>query len=213
MLKLIWNLLGKILYPETCCACGKFGSYLCTKCRLHVDFLFSPIELPENSELASLTAAFHYKPPISSLIQAMKYRSVEDIGKILGELLYLHTNFPDAEVVTSVPLLREKKNVRGFNQAKTLAVSFAKLAKIPYQELLQKHSHRAKSQASTKDLHARLTNVERHAFTLLPRARPPNSVLIVDDVFTTGATLNACARPLKAAGVKKVHGLVVAHGR
>jgi len=152
MLKFLWDLIGRVLYPETCCACGSFGSYLCKKCRLHVDFLLTPIELPENSELTSLSVAFRYKPPISSLIQVMKYRSVIGIATILGELLYLHTKYPDAGAVTSVPLLHEKQNLRGFNQARILATTFAKRAKIPYLELIQKHTPHSKSQASTSPL-------------------------------------------------------------
>lgn len=213
MLSTLWRVLGTILYPETCCSCGTFGSYLCKRCRLEVDFLLTPIKLSSDSALTSITAAFYYKPPISSLIHSMKYHSVIGVAKLLGELLYFHTNYPEADAVTSVPLLKEKQRLRGFNQAKQLALSFSIHAKIPYQELLLKHSHQTKSQASTKDKHSRLTNAQKQWFSTLPRAKLPRRVILIDDVYTTGSTLNACARPLKAAGVQEVHGLVVAHGR
>jgi len=143
----------------------------------------------------------------------MKYQSVIGAAHVFGEFLYLHTNYPDAVAVTSVPLLKEKERLRGFNQAREMAKVFAQRSGVPYLELLQKQPFQKTSQASLHDRQARLRNMNPRAFTILPRVRAPTSVLLIDDVFTTGATLNACARALKLAGVQQVHGLVVAHGR
>lgn len=142
----------------------------------------------------------------------MKYQSVIGVTHLLGELLYFHTNYPDVELVTSVPLSREKERLRGFNQAREIAQVFARQAKLPYAELLQKHASGVSSQASLTDRTARLQNIHAATFQTIPRAQAPTSVLLVDDVYTTGATLSACAHVLKASGIQRVHALAVAHG-
>lgn len=148
---------------------------------------------------------------MSSLIHAMKYQSVQEICGILGELIYYHTRYPPAEVVTSVPVAPSKERIRGFNQAKEIALVFSKLSGIPYLDLLQKKAAKS-SQASITDRRVRQKNISATHFQPLPRKKIPRSVLLVDDVFTTGATVTACATVLKSMGVEQVHVLAVAHG-
>lgn len=201
-----------LIYPEFCSQCGWIGSHLCQKCSLEVDFLLHPPQLDPDSSLDSLTIGFHYTPPISLLIQDMKFRSVKGICPLLGELLYYHTDYPDAEIVTSVPLIQENQKLRGFNQAREMAQTFARLAKRPYRELLTKTNKSTVHQASLVDRQARLKNIHTGTFLVIPDTSLPESVLLIDDVYTTGATLRACAETLKQNGVKTVHGLAVAHG-
>ena len=200
-----------LIYPEFCSQCGWIGSHLCQKCSLEVDFLLHPPQLDPDSSLDSLTIGFHY-PPISLLIQDMKFRSVKNICPLLGELLYYHTNYPDAAVVTSVPLVKANEKLRGFNQAREMAQTFARFANLPYRELLTKTSTSTVHQASLVDRQARLKNIPAGTFDCPAGTKLPESVLLIDDVYTTGATLSACAATLKENGAKIVHGLAVAHG-
>lgn len=189
------------------------GRYICQNCQYLVDFHLVPIVLPEDSYLDSVTAAFTMSGPISNLIHEMKYKSVKGIAEMFGKLLYLHTHFPDSEVITYVPISTEKRRVRGFNQAEVIAKAFSAATKIPVRELLIKQDHSLISQASKSHLQERLTSSQKTLFHWKPTARPPNSVILIDDVYTTGTTLNSCTEILKSHGVKVVHGLVISHGK
>ncbi|MBW7955310.1 ComF family protein [Patescibacteria group bacterium] len=178
---------------------------------MKVEFLEHQPQLPPNCALDSITICFAYAHPISELIHDMKYQSVLGICELLGELLYFHTKYPDATVVTSVPLHKESQRLRGFNQAKEVALAFSHWSKIPYQELLRKQKQTTARQATLKEKAARFENMLSDVFTLHSRDKLPDPVLIIDDVYTTGATLQACARVLKKHGVRHVYGLAVAH--
>jgi len=142
----------------------------------------------------------------------MKYQSVRGIGQFLGKLLYDTTNFPLAECVTPIPLHKHRQSERGFNQAEEIARSFSFCSRIPYCPLLQKTKHTV-NQASIADRQKRMLNMaELFRWSAPPNFKLPNSVLLIDDVMTTGATLNEAAKVLKLQGVKQVFGLVVAHG-
>jgi predicted amidophosphoribosyltransferase len=71
----------------------------------------------------------------------------------------------------------------------------------------------SKTQASSRNRQQRLKNMNLHIFSVLPKLQSIKSVLLIDDVYTTGATLEACAKVLKNHGVQEVHGLAVAHGK
>lgn len=121
------------------------------------------------------------------------------------------------EAVTFVPLHRKKRRERGFNQAEDLAREIALEMKIPFRALLVR-TRATSPQASGADANARRQNVHE-AFGLRKRlawpvrARPlPRTLLLIDDVFTSGATAQECARVLRAAGVRRVLVLTALRG-
>jgi ComF family protein len=204
------SFLLDFIYPQMCCNCGKLGRYLCKNCQFLVELHFFPLKPTADSALDSVHVAFQMTPPISDLIHQTKYKSVIGIARELGKLLYLHTEYPDADLVTCVPSAQQKQRLRGFNQAKEMAMTFSVYSQIPYQDvLLKKHSTTNQASLSTKA--DRLQNTQ--TYTLLPRAKLPETILLIDDVYTTGTTLNSCAEILKKNGAKTVHSLVVAHGK
>ncbi len=99
---------------------------------------------------------------------------------------------------------------RGFNQAQVIAQTLAELVNTPYQDLLIRTIH-GSHQASIQSRDERLNHVANH-FSLNPNMTSslPKTILLIDDVFTTGSTLNECARIIKANGCKMVIGLTVA---
>jgi len=157
------------------------------------------------------TAIGPYEGRLRDIIQALKY----DPRPTIAQPLAFHMRdagfdlLADADVVVPVPLHRSRERARGFNQARKLAVHLG----LPVCEMLVR-TRRTESQA---DLPAarRHANV-RGAFAASPKAPALKTgvknriVVLVDDVWTTGATLNACATALRAAGASDVRALTAA---
>jgi ComF family protein len=144
---------------------------------------------------------------MKDIIHALKYERRRSIAPPLGRLMREcgADLLRDADVVVPVPLHRRREYRRGFNQAEDLAAHLG----LPVIGMLS----RAKYTHSQIDLpkHQRQENV-KGAFALVPGSRlpAPGIAVLVDDVSTTGSTLEACARVLKSAGVKEVRALTAA---
>jgi ComF family protein len=157
--------------------------------------------------LTWLTAVDSYDGRMKDIIHALKYDRRRSISPRLGAMMRERgaALLRDAGCVVPVPLHPRREYSRGFNQAHDLAIHLG----LPVLPLLQRvrHTH------SQIDLprHQRRENV-KDAFSWVPGSRlpAPGIVVLVDDVSTTGATLEACATVLKAAGVKEVRALTAA---
>jgi ComF family protein len=167
---------------------------------------FNP-EAPQ--PLTSITSAVGYTPPIQKLIHQLKFAGIEEAGLVCARIIYFTTNFPHVDVITSVPLHESRRRVRGYNQAEVVARELAVLTNVPYRDLL-KRCRATQAQAQTKSKQERQENL-LNAFELLPNARhfKNTSIILVDDVFTTGATLQNCAQVLMAIKPKAIHGITV----
>jgi competence protein ComFC len=118
----------------------------------------------------------------------------------------------DADVIVPVPLHRQRERERGYNQAALIAKPLAKLLGLPYKSVLLTR-FRARLDKHVLSLEERWESV-RGAFATRPGSQVDNlRVLLVDDVMTTGATLDSCAKTLRDAGTKSVAGLTVACAR
>ncbi|MCS7198099.1 MAG: ComF family protein [Candidatus Bipolaricaulota bacterium] len=145
---------------------------------------------------------------LSALIKIFKYGGERALTPLLaGYLVEAGESLrPWIEQITFVPMTRKKEHERGFNQAELLARELGRLWKIPVVRALEKVKE-TKPQASLP-YKARRENV-RGAFRLA-KFPPCASILIVDDVCTSSATLSECAQVLKDGGVERVYGLTVA---
>jgi ComF family protein len=153
-------------------------------------------------------AVDRYEGRMKEVIHALKYERRRSISRPLGELMRTTGArlLTDADVVVPVPLHPRREYQRGFNQADDLARHLG----LPVAPLLQRVVFTQSQVELPKE--QRRENV-KHAFALTApglRLPVPGVVLLVDDVSTTGATLDACARVLKAAGVKEVRALTAA---
>lgn len=159
-----------------------------------------------------IRAAFAYAPPVRELLHAFKYRGREDAGRLLaawqaglyGRLPELH----GMQGVVAVPLHPGRERERGFNQADRLAAAVARAAGLPLLRGL------ARLRATPRRW--RLGRSERLAGLRLAFAwtgsPPPDRVLLVDDVCTSGGTLEACARALQAAGAREIRAYALSRG-
>ncbi len=209
--KFLFDLVGEIIYPKYCCSCSRLGDYLCSYCYEELRFYSAPLQLPfEHQYIDDVIAAVEYRSPISQLIHHLKYKSVIGVAEYGAELIYSSVNWPEADAITFVPLHSDRQQERSFNQSEEMARHFSHLAKIPYTSLL-KRTKQGKTQASLSNKNQRKKNLEGY-FEFVPQSISPQSVILIDDVTTTGTTLNECAKVLKKNGVIKVYGLVLAHG-
>lgn len=216
MYKTILNLF----FPPVCSGCHAVlmtnETVLCTNCRhempvtqYHLDAnneavkkFYGKIEI----EHASAFLYFHKKGIVQELIHNLKYKGHEEIGTVLGnwyveDLKELHLAIP-FDIVIPVPLHPKKLKERGYNQVTNFGKAVAEGLNIPYNTSILYRKKYSKTQ-SKKNLFGRSENIENIFDAKFSEENENKHFLIVDDVLTTGATLEACARALlKIPGTK-----------
>ncbi|MBI2380357.1 MAG: ComF family protein [Gammaproteobacteria bacterium] len=227
------NQRPRAFVPSLCMLCGRDsgrGISLCAACAADLPWhgrscatcaARLPEAAPEGalcgaclrrpSPLAHCRALFAYQDPVARLLTLLKFGHDLAPGAVLGALMAeaaLAWPLPIAGVL-AVPLPASRLKRRGFNQAQELAAPVARALGVPL--LLKEVSRQAETaEQSGLSEEARKRNLRR-AFTVLGPL--PDSVLLVDDVTTTGTTLKALALTLQAAGVAQVSALVAAKTR
>lgn len=231
----IGNLIIDILYPKFCINCKKEGFYLCDDClslieimdRAYCPFCFPAksstgtcLNCKKNHYLDGLYFACSYEnKTIKKLIHEFKYEPfVKDYSELFAFLLISHLanlkkTFSDFKefVVIPVPIYIKKKKARGYNQAEEIAKQFAKYLKLEVlTDILIKTKNTVSQTELTKE--QRKENI-KNAFLIKESQEIKNkNILLIDDVFTSGATLDECSKTLKEAGVKEVWGMAIARG-
>jgi len=194
----VCTLCGERLYSSFVVA-GHQGDVRCGLCRR-----LEPV-------FARAVAYGSYESGLRELIHLLKYGGVRPAANVLGRMLAeaisaLESDFPaDSIAVIPVPLHGNKRRQRGFNQAELIARAAIKIS--PSQRL---HLHAVLERTRDTASQISLTNRQRRenlrgAFRVtLPEAIKGGEVLVVDDIYTTGATVSECARVLRRAGATKV---------
>ncbi|MCP4138344.1 MAG: ComF family protein [bacterium] len=194
------NCLGEIEYVgEKCERCSGFiVNKRCEICRDREFYLTKNIAVAE------------YSGVIKELLHDFKFNRIRGVyhhfGRIGAEAI--RESGVVVDQVTSVPINRLKKSKRGYNQSELIAGDLAGRLKLPYRRMLKEK----KASGSQKELgfRDRFINVIDRYEVINPGKIANKKVLIVDDVFTTGATVNECARVLKKEGVVEVFSLTIA---
>jgi ComF family protein len=147
---------------------------------------------------------YAFEGALARAIHLFKYRKCVALARPLAELMLVcKDKLPPVDLVLPVPLHPKRLRVREFNQSLLLADQIATRLSLP---LLLDHLRRVRATPPQTELHraARAENV-KHAFALhRGKALQDQRVLLIDDVLTTGATVNECAKALRRAGVKAV---------
>jgi ComF family protein len=209
------RLLAATLFPPQCCLCGFEGSSAdLDLCR----FCFDDLPWVEASTADELVA-LAFEDPVDELIRDLKYRGEIANARVLGELLAEVAKNRDAplpRLLVPVPLHDVRLRDRGFNQAAALSRYLGRALEVPTARSALRRVRDTPSQTALDET-ARRRNV-RGAFAVNgPRAREKllaaDHVAIVDDVMTTGSTLNEARELLLEAGVSRVEVWAVARTR
>ncbi len=154
-----------------------------------------------------------YSGPLVRAILLLKFEQIDPLGTWFAEqlaaLVQSEASNYAADVVVPVPLHRDRERERGYNQAALISKPLAKMLRLPHKAVLLMRT-RARPEKRILSLEERWESV-RGAFATRPGSQVDRlRVLLVDDVMTTGATLDACARVLREAGARSVIALTVA---
>ncbi|HEY8039873.1 MAG TPA: ComF family protein [Polyangiaceae bacterium] len=208
LLSVALEILGGLLAPPCCAACDAPVGRLAAFCATCASTIERPPELDGDA-----TAAFVYGGAVARAIIRLKYERRPDLARPLGDLLWraLEPRRPDLRevVIVPVPLHAARLAERGFNQSALVARRIARQLGASLAPLALARARDTPRQAIL-DREARLANVAGAFRARQPQLVRDRRVLLVDDVRTTGATLEACARTLLEAGARAVQTAVVA---
>ncbi len=215
MIKLIWHTFLNTLFPPKCPICrayvGEQGEW-CMACLHHVLSIHTiGIKQHQLKYLDGCQVLCQYRQGIKKIIQQIKFHQalnylphIEWLLNKEGDLAY----FKEIEIVVPVPLAEARLKKRGFNQSEKIFYHWAKEKGWSWQNsLIRKKDTIPQYDLSPSERQKNIKN----AFALaLDQEVKHKTILLVDDIFTTGATMDECAKVLKAAGAKKVVGLALA---
>lgn len=219
-----------LLFPPVCIGCGKSlyadEMYLCAYCWYSLpitNFHMHPRHNAASKHFwgrvqAQGTYAYLYLEPSSvaeRLIHHLKYRDMPQLGEWLGQKCALHLRdslFEEVDLIMPVPLHPKKQRKRGYNQSACFAWGLSKVWGIEVVEGNLVRTVHTSSQTNKKRMQ-RFENVKNAFQVVRSEELVGKHVLLTDDVFTTGATLEACAMPLLAIKGVKVSILTLAIAR
>lgn len=229
----------ELLYPEknTCFICNVYDSSiddkyicsdcekrlikivppLCIKCSKPIDYASDCLCPDCNVYEKSFEAAkspFSYEGIIKECIYNFKYYNKPYFYKFFGNLLLRYMNeinYTNFDFITSVPLHKSKMRTRGYNQSQLLAKYMSDKLSIPYADVLKRTVKTTKQSQQSKD--ERKKNLKGAFAIKYPHTNTKiknRSVLLVDDVYTTGSTADECSNTLLNFGVSKVYVITIA---
>ena len=208
------NIIGTILdiiYPQVCGICGKVSSKsICNKCRarLKSEFKFEMDDYTEDVQknFNEHYYFFKYENLIRQQILDLKFHEKPYVYKTI--MYFLKENKKDLknlekyDIIIVVPVSISRKKERGYNQSKLLAKEIAQIINVPVSDNIIKKAKDTVPQ-STLNKEQRLENAKNvYRVTNIKKVLNRN-ILILDDIYTTGSTVNECARVLIEQGIKK----------
>ena len=223
----ILNFINNIVLPSYCIVCGNYGPYICRNCMykyFNINFynichvcgvstykLNLHKECEDSTNLDKLLFFCEYNWASKKIIEEVKYRGSYSIAKEVADHMVKYFRFkqkdywPSEFLITCVPSHKYKFNERGFNQSELLAKEIALQLNIEFVDLLSKTQNTQKQAGASKT--KRVINLGNFKIKKIIKNR---IVIIIDDVHTTGSTLNNCAAELKRNGIEIVWGFTFA---
>lgn len=200
-----------ILFPKHCLGCGREGNYYCFDCQQKSFREWNgQLDIKGEQYFDAVVCVGDYEDEIlGGLIKACKYRFVQEIAPELGIVLAQKIKVRQLKdfAVVPVPLSKRRERWRGFNQAVEIGQTVSRELGLECHQCLKRVKH--------KKAQAKLSEEERQrnmndCFEIIGII--PQRIILIDDVITTGSTLNECARMLRLAGAKEIIAAVLAKG-
>ena len=218
------NRLLAFIAPHHCCGCDKLGTTLCDRCKnnilnrrisgcviCHKSLNNNGICKQHRKPYDKLWCVSYRQDELASLIDQFKFKGVREAYLPLADLLFLYLpTLPKNTVVVPIPTTAHSIRVRSFDHMKLVAKQLAKQAGLSVNIALvrqnNKTQHFAKSAKERREQAKSFFKISKNIDLDKPH-------LIVDDIFTTGATVDAAAECLREAGIKKIWVAVIARQR
>lgn len=234
------DMIADYVFPRRCPICDgvikisevKKKRYVCNKCEVDIPFIYEPRckkcskPLSDNRleycydcskrkhKYNTGIALVEHKGPVRKSVYAIKYKNRREyLDYYMSEVARLHGDAIrdwKAQVIIPVPMYRKKQIKRGFNQADEAAKRLADYLEIPYNDkiLFRTSDTRPQKELSDKE---RYKNVE-NAFHIEENIVKLKKVILVDDIYTTGSTIDACAKVLRDKGVEDIYFITISIG-
>lgn len=216
-----WNAFTHLLYPQLCVACNaslttSAHQCFCFKCRATIELVDFPFDNNEvidrlwgrtRLDAAASLYYFRKKSPVQWALHHLKYGNQPEIGRrlgrLLGQKLYPMPLFQDVDCIVPVPLHPLKERQRGYNQSMAFALGLAEALHAPVLgNALVRNQFSASQTRKHRD--ERFQNVGEVFSAAQPQRLKGQHVLLVDDVLTTGATIEMCGNLIERAGGRKL---------
>lgn len=220
-----------LVFPKFCASCASEGDYLCDACRSNLTFgtpsclvcrkrNFDGVlcqTCGEKTGIRRFFAAFSYRNPLArSLIHTYKYDGVRELAELFADELTAFLGFfgirlPKTSILVPIPLHRSRLSERGFNQSELLARALGKRLSLEV-ALPLRRVKKTEQQIEMPSHKERRSNIEG-AFGIQDAGSVSGrTIILVDDVATSGATLIEAARVLREAGCRTVWAITIAKG-
>lgn len=219
-----WYALLNLLYPQTCLLCnyklgdGQRPGLICETCWSKIRINATVCSIEGDCEGFAFDRVFYattYDETMKRCIRLFKYEGKVQMVNLLGEIMAdfadKNINSHEIDLIVPMPLHPVKLRERQFNQSEALATY---LAKKLNKKIIKDRIKRIKYTLPQTELKRedRLKNVKDAFLAKRHNGFEDRTILLIDDVFTTGATLHECAKSLKNAGAKKVIAFALARG-
>ena len=216
------------LFPQSCIGCGRPGSYFCARCETQLPWIFPPlcprcgrpqasaILCPVCAQTASalsvIRSPLRFEGAARRAIHELKYHNLRAIAPTLAAYLVrtLQDTGYEPDIIVPVPLHSRRARRRGYNQSLLLAREVGRETCTPVSADALSRVREGTSQVHTANVEERRQNVSGAFVCSSDASVSGRRILVIDDVCTTGATLESCAVTLRRAGAIDVQGLTVA---
>lgn len=218
------NKIIDLLFPKTCLGCNKSGQFLCNSCLqyLYLNILSSPT-IDQLDPISKIIVASDYNYPlVKKIIHHYKYNFVKELSDPLALLAIKQLQqtqlLPEKTILVPVPLHPYRLRWRGFNQSQMLAEKINQKLKFPLLNQIIIRQKNTKPQVKFNN-QQRQKNI-KNAFTLNEKLINSKKIsfkdktfVLIDDVITSGITLQECARTLQKLNPKQIQAAVIAQAK